>query len=85
MNYKTAVAFAKDIKRLIDNYWKLVVSKEQLIESIAILFSNTGNRGLALRGSTFSASFAKILGKKRLLVLKEILKAIDAELYNELD
>lgn len=85
MNYKTAVAFAKDIKRLIDNYWKLVVSKEQLIESIAILFSNTENRGLALRGSTFSASFAKILGKKRLLVLKEILKAIDAELYNELD
>lgn len=85
MNYKTAVAFAKDIKRLIDNYWKLVVSKEQLIESIAILFSNTENRGLALRGSTFSASFAKILGKKRLLVLKEILKAIDVELYNELD
>ena len=62
MNYKTAVAFAKDIKRLIDNYWKLDVSKEKLIESIAILFSNTENRGLALRGSTFSASFAKILG-----------------------
>ena len=85
MNYKTAVAFAKDVKKLIDNYQKLVVSKEQLIESIAILFSNTENRGLALRCSTFSASFAKILGKKRLLVLKEILKAIDAELYNELD
>ena len=74
----------KRCKKLIDNYWKLVVSKEQLTENISVLFENTENRGLALRGSTFFASFAKVLGKKRLSVLKKVLKAIDARLYNDL-
>lgn len=77
MDYKAAIVFAKDIKRLIDNHWKLIVSKEQLTKNIAILFSNTENRGLSIKKFNFSASFAKVLGKKCLLVLK----AIDAEIY----
>ena len=70
----------KRYKKLIDNYWKLIVSKEQLTKNISVLFENTENRGLALRSSTFSASFSKVLGKKRLSVLK----SIDARLYNDL-
>lgn len=84
MNYKTAVAFAREVRQVIDDYWKLVASKEDLIDRVTILFANTENRGLALRGSTFSTTFSKVLGKKRLSVLKETLKVIDAGLYNEL-
>lgn len=84
MNYKTAVAFAREVRKVIDDYWKLVSSKEDLIDKVTILFANTENRGLALRGSTFSTTFSKVLGKKRLSVLKETLKVIDAGLYNEL-
>ncbi len=84
MNYKTAVAFAREVRKVIDDYWKLVASKEDLIDKVTILFANTENRGLALRGSTFSTTFSKVLGKKRLSVLKETLKVIDAGLYNEL-
>ena len=84
MNYKTAVAFAREVRKVIDDYWKLVASKEDLIDKVTFLFANTENRGLALRGSTFSTTFSKVLGKKRLSVLKETLKVIDAGLYNEL-
>lgn len=84
MNYKTAVAFAREVRKVIDDYWKLVASKEDLIDKVTILFANTENRGLALRGSTFSTTFSKVLGKKCLSVLKETLKVIDAGLYNEL-
>lgn len=84
MNYKTAVAFAREVRKVIDDYWKLVASKEDLIDKVTILFANTENRGFALRGSTFSTTFSKVLGKKRLSVLKETLKVIDAGLYNEL-
>lgn len=85
MNYKTTVEFAKDVKTVIDDYWKLTLSKDQMLDRVAALFDDTENRGLALRGVTFSTSFAKILGKKRLSVLKETLKIINAELYNKLD
>lgn len=81
MNYRTTIVLAKDVKGAIDDYWKLVLSKEQLVEKISILFADSENRGFALRGSTFSTSFAKVLGKKRLFVLKETLRTIDAGLY----
>lgn len=85
MDYTTTVAFAKDVKSVIDDYWKLILSKEQLIDRVSNLFADAANRGFALRGTTFSTSFAKVLGKKRLVVLKETLISIDAELYNTLD
>lgn len=84
MSYTTTIDFAKEVKATIDDYWKLILSKQQLMDRVDVLFADTENRGLALRGSTFSTSFAKVLGKKRLIVLKETLKSIDAELYNNL-
>ena len=85
LNYTTTIDFAKDVKKAIDDYWKLTLSKEQMVERVAAWFEKAENRGLALRGATFSTSFAKVLGKKRLSTLKETLKTIDADLYNELD
>jgi len=85
MNYKTTVEFAKDVKSVIDDYWKLILSKDQMMDRVATLFDDAENRGLALRGVTFSTSFSKVLGKKRLSVLKETLKVINAELYSGLD
>lgn len=85
LNYTTTIDFAKDVKKAIDDYWKLTLSKEQMVEKVAAWFMKAENRGLALRGATFSTSFAKVLGKKRLSTLKETLKTIDADLYNELD
>ncbi len=85
MNYETTVELAQDIKAAIDDYWKLILSKEQMMNKVKLWFENTDNRGLALRGNSFSASFVKVLGKKRLATLKETLKAIDAELYGELN
>lgn len=84
MKYKTTNEFAKEVKLAIDDYWKLVLSKEQMKNKVAGWFENEENRGLALRGALFSSSFAKILGKKRLAALKETLKEIDAGLYGEL-
>lgn len=85
MEYKTTSEFAKDIKATIDDYWKLILSKEQMMTKVKSWFGNMDNRGLALRGNSFSASFVKVLGKKRLNTLKETLKSIDAELYGELN
>ena len=84
MRYLTTNEFAKVIKQIIDDYWKLNFSKEQMLDKIAALFSDADNRGLALRGARFSVTFAKVLGKRRIAVLKEILMTIDPVLYNEL-
>lgn len=84
MHYLTTNEFAKAIKQVIDDYWKLILSKEQMFDKIAILFANADNRGLALRGTKFSTTFAKVLGKKRIAILKETLIEIDPVLYNEL-
>ena len=84
MNYTTTLAFANEVKSIIDDYWKLIITNEQLTEKIKILFSDVDNRGLALRGTAFTKSFSKVLGKKRIVVLKETLKSIDAKLYNKL-
>ena len=54
------------------------------MKRIKILFCDVDNRGLALRGTAFTTSFSKVLGKKRIAVLKETLKSIDAKLYNNL-
>ena len=37
MNYKTAVAFAREVRKVIDDYWKLVASKEDLIDKVTII------------------------------------------------
>lgn len=84
MNYTTTLAFANEVKSIIDDYWKLILSNEQLVEKIKFLFSDVDNRGLALRGTAFTTSFSKVLGKKRIAVLKDTLKSIDAKLYNKL-
>lgn len=84
MKYSTTNEFAKALKLMIDDYWKLILSKEQMIDKVATLFADTDNRGLALRGTKFSVTFAKVLGKKRIAILKETLIAIDPALYSEL-
>ena len=84
MNYTTTLAFANEVKSIIDDYWKLIISNEQLVKRIKILFCDVDNRGLALRGTAFTTSFSKVLGKKRIAVIKETLKSIDAKLYNNL-
>lgn len=85
MEYTTSIEFAREIKMVIDDYWKLILPKEQMTNKVKCWFENVDNRGLALRGNSFSASFVKVLGKKRLATLKETLKAIDAELYGDLN
>ncbi len=85
MDYSTTIDFAKEIKNIIDNYWNLGLSKEQMVERISVLFNSSNNRGLALRGTLFCSSFAKILGKKRLNTLKETLKSIDTDMYSALN
>ena len=84
MRYLTTNEFAKTIKQIIDDYWKLILSKEQMFDKVTTLFADADNRGLALRGARFSTTFAKVLGKKRIAILKETLMVIDPVLYNEL-
>ena len=85
MQYQTVNQVADDLKQLIDSYWRLEQSEQQLYNSIVAVFSETKNRALILRGLSFKAGFERILGKKRLEEIKKVLVRYDAELYKGLN
>lgn len=77
MNYRTTIAFAKDVKSAIDDCWKLVLSKEKLVDKNSTLFADSENSGFALRESTFPhplLSFRQVT----LYLSYKTLKTIDA-------
>jgi len=84
MVYLTTKDFANTVKEIIDDYWKLILTEKDMKCKINILFSEVENRKLALRGSKFVVTFSKILGKKRITVLIETLRSIDANLYGQI-
>lgn len=84
MSYQTINEIAEELKNLVDEYWKLELSEEQLIKDVSCIFSDTTNRGLIMRGPNFKAGFERKMGKKRIEEIKMILIKIDKELYKGL-
>ncbi len=84
MSYQTINEIAEELKNLVDKYWKLELSEEQLINDVSCIFSDTTNRGLIMRGPSFKAGFERKMGKKRIEEIKMILIKIDRELYKGL-
>lgn len=82
--YTTLKDVAEELKRLIDNFWKLELNEEQLRKKLSLIFSDANNRQLMMRGLKFKAGFERILGKKRIDELKNQLVAIDPVLYKGL-
>lgn len=85
MPYQTMNQMADDLKQLIDSFWKLELSEQQFITKMSATFSNTTNRGLAMRGLSFKAGFERALGKKRIEEIKKTLVKIDGDLYKGLN
>ena len=79
--YKTVGEFSVVIKTIIDTRWSLEASEEETYNLLVDTFSDIHNRELAFRGNSFSATFERKLGKKRIEFLKSILKQIDPEKY----
>lgn len=48
------------------------------------IFSNSGSRGLAMRGLKFKAEFERKVGKKRLMEIKRVLVKVNRELFQYL-
>ena len=46
MAYQTINQISEKLKQLIDDYWKLELSEEQLKNELSQIFSDTENRGL---------------------------------------
>lgn len=84
MTYQTINQISEKLKQLIDDYWKLELSEEQLKNELSQIFSDTTNRGLVMRGPSFKAGFERKLGKKRIEEIKKLLIKIDKELYKGL-
>lgn len=84
MSFQTMSEIAEKIKKLVDDYWKLELSEEQLLKELSTIFSDTSNRGLIMRGPKFKAGFERKLGKKRIEEIKKSLVKIDGELYKGL-
>lgn len=84
MTYQTINQISEKLKQLVDDYWKLELSEEQLKNELSQIFSDTANRGLVMRGPSFKAGFERKLGKKRIEEIKKILIKIDKELYRGL-
>ena len=79
--YNTVNELSKYVKNAIDSHWRLETTEEEIISSISIVFSDVHNRGLAFRGNSFSATFERKLGIKRISFLKELLLRIDSNKY----
>ena len=84
MTYQTINQISEKLKQLVDDYWKLELSEEQLKSELSQIFSDTANRGLVMRGPRFKAGFERKLGKKRIEEIKKNLIKIDKELYRGL-
>lgn len=84
MSYQTANQMAEDVKRLIDNYWRLELSENAFSATLLDIFSNSGSRGLAIRGLQFKAGFERKVGKKRLMEIKRVLVKVNRELFQYL-
>lgn len=84
MVYQTMNQLADDLKKLVDCYWRLDISEENLSEEVSRVFSDTSNRGLIMRGPSFKAGFERKMGKKRIEEIKKVLIKIDRELYRGL-
>lgn len=84
MQYQTANDMAEDVKKIIDDYWKLELSESDFLSSISNIFLNSENRGLAIRGLQFKAGFERKVGKKRLAEIKRVLKKENHELFHDL-
>lgn len=84
MSYQTLIQIADDLKQIIDNFWKLELTEQEMISAIEVIFSDANNRGLMMRGLNFKAGFERKLGKKRIDEIKRALIIIDSNLYQNL-
>lgn len=81
MPYQTISDISETLKNLVDKYWKLELTEDQLLKEVTCIFSDAANRGLVMRGPNFKAGFERKMGKKRIEEIKNVLIKIDKELY----
>ena len=81
MSYQTINEIAETLKNLVDKYWKLELTEDQLLQEVSCIFSDTINRGVVMRGPNFKPGFERKMGKKRIEEIKNVLIKIDRELY----
>lgn len=84
MSFQTMNEVAETLKTLIDDYWKLKITENDFVIRISEIFVNSDNRGLIMRGFSFKAGFERVLGKKRIEVVKKVLIKVDKDLYSGL-
>ncbi len=84
MSYSNVKEISEKMKALVDDYWKLGITETEFTKEISIVFSNTDNRGLVMRGYDFKPSFVRVLGKNRIEEIKKALIKIDKDLYGGL-
>lgn len=84
MHYETLDQVADEVKRIVDNYWKLEITAQSMESSVKCIFQHSSNRGLVMRGLRFKPAFVRKLGEKRIEELKRVLLKIDSELYSDL-
>lgn len=81
MSYQTVIEISEILKELVDKYWKLELTEDQLLKEVSYIFSDATNRGLIMRGPNFKAGFERKMGKKRIEEIKNVLIKIDKDLY----
>lgn len=72
--YRTQRDLAKTINELVDSYWQDLISEDQLISDVHLIYSN--NYDKLIKNDVFTKIIQQQCGKRRLLVIKKIVENI---------
>lgn len=70
----TANKVAKEVKKIIDEFWSGRCTKDEAIKRIKKIMDDPDQRIKIMRGEKYTGVFENILGKKRIAEFEELTK-----------
>ena len=65
---------AKDVKKIIDEFWSGKCEKEEATKRIKGILDDPERRIKVMRGENYTGVFENVLGKKRIAEFEELMK-----------